>query len=250
MKLLASYFIVVNLLFINSQHLRNLILTRDPEKYKALTQVGKETFKHLNKGIEIDFKDLNNAQYVDDKAALYIVVNEYDEEIPEEESKFSFEINNGEPDISNLSSIIPDSVSDINLDIFGKVYNVREQLKALENMIAAGFGQYSGTVVIYNQANEKVSQKRYKCFVRDNEKSYGSFEIIQEDKNDSQAIETSSSSWWSKVKGFIKEGVEVVKTCGEVVSLVIGITRDIKSLSFSSFLRIPFLSLFVIIALF
>ena len=249
MKLLASYFLVANLLFINSQHLRNLILTRDPEKYNVLTKVGKETFKQLNKGIEIDFKDLNNAQYVDEKASLYIVVNEYDEEIPEQEN-FSFEINNGEPDMSSISTSIPDSASDIDLEIFGKVYNVRDQLKAMENMIAAGFGQYSGTVVIYNQANEKASQKRYKCFVRDNEKSYGSFEIIQEDKNDSQVIETSSTSWWSKVKGVVKEGLEVVKICGEAVSLFVGITKDIKSISFSSFLRIPFLSLFVIIALF
>ena len=179
------------------------------------------------------------------------MVNEYDEEIPEEEGKFTFEINKGHPDISNLSKILPDSVNNIKLEIFGSVLDVREQLKAVENMIAAGFGQYSGTVVIYNKASDKTSQKRYKCFVRDDEKSYGSFEIIQEDKNDANIIDKSTKSWWEKVKGFFSEVAPVVKTCCEIISCVIGVTRDIKTISnFSSFLRIPFLHLLIILCLF
>lgn len=251
MKLLILYFIVVNLLFINSQHLRNLKLTRDPEKYKVLTQIGKESFRQLNKGIVINFNDLNNAQYVDANASLYIVVNEYDEEIPEVEGKFTFEINKGRPDTSDLSKVLPDSVDDIKLEIYGDVYDIREQVIAMENMIAAGYGQYSGTVVIYNKSNEKASQKRYKCFVKDNEKSYGSFEIIQQDLNDAKDIDTSTTNWWNKVKSFISEGSQVVKTCCETISLILGIARDIKAISnFSSFLKIPFLSFLIILGLF
>lgn len=251
MKLLILFFIAVNLLFINSQHLRNLKLTRDVEKYKVLTQVGQQSFKQLNKGIVIDFNDLNNAQYEDKNAKLYIVVDEYDEETPDVDGKFTFEINNGKPDISNLSSIIPDSANVVKLDIFGGVYDVREQVKAVENMIAAGYDKYSGTVVIYKKSDEKISQRRYKCFVKDSEKTFGSFEIIQEDKNDASEIQKSTTNWWDKVKGYITDGTGIAKNCCEVVSLVLGIIKDIKDIkSFSSFLKIPYLSLLVILGLF
>lgn len=246
MKLLTLYFIVFNLLVINSKE-----LTRDPDKYKVLTEVGKKTFYQLNNGIDIDFNNLNNAKKENENAYLYIVVNEYDEEIPTEEGRFIFQINKGEPDMSNLSEVLPDSVSNIKLEIFGGVYDVKEQTKAVENMISAGYGTYSGTVVIYNKGNEKAYQKRYKCFVKDdNGKSYGSFEIIQEDKNDKDKIEKESKNWWEKAKPYLKDGANIVLKLCEISLTVLGVARDVKSFKSSSFLNIPLLSLLIIFGLF
>ena len=91
-----------------------------------------------------------------------------------------------------------------------------------------------------------VAQSRYKCFVKSDEgQEIGSFEIVQIDKNDKKTIINTLTNFF-KILGVVNDDVKIIS---ELLSSFAGIVRDIKSMNFSPYLKLPFLSLLFIFCL-
>ena len=119
--------------------------------------------------------------------------------IPPPSPNVTFTVINGKPQLNDilkdLSNLYEINDTDLNsMEIFGNYFNIIEEFKLLSNQIAAGFDY--GTVIIYKPTFTVVAQVRYKCFITDKDGvEYGSFEIIQEDKNDKQELKEVTESW-------------------------------------------------------
>ena len=223
----------LNFICIKSFNLRNLLLGRDNERYAVLIEAAKKSFYQIY-NITIDFRDRYEVIVDDDKKRLRVIVDdEYSPLIPETNSNITFKVVNGEPQLAEILTALKQldndaikSVADIN--IFGNNFNVREEFKNLANMIAAGFDY--GEVIIYPLINENTAQVRYKCFITNQAgDEYGSFEIIQEDKNDKSEVNTQKKSWFDKIKGWIKDSKEVIENVGGVVTAITGIIETCKN---------------------
>jgi len=123
MKSSALIFIFLNIFFINCQNVRNLILAMDPKKLKTLSDIATQTLFQLF-GVSIDFNGRGYGVIDNDKLKIEIALYD-DQEIPTETSKFRFEIINWSPQIPEIKA------EDAKLDIFGKVYDVKEQYKII-----------------------------------------------------------------------------------------------------------------------
>ena len=238
MKYLTLFLLVLNIFLINCQNLRNLKLTMSPEKLEALTEVGTKTFKQIFQK-DIDLKGTTYGILEDDKMKLEITL--FDEQtIPTEEEYFRFEI-------VNWKATIPDiQMSKTKINLFGKTYDFKEQLIKFANSVATGY--QNGYAYIYKKSGEGiVANSRYKCFVNsENGESIGSFEISQEDKNDSTTLIQKLSTFFNEL-GPITTGVKSICEC---IASIIGILKDLKSLNSSSSLKVSYLVLLLTLALF
>lgn len=249
MKLLYLV-IIYNLVIISPQNLRNLILMKDTEKYNKLVTAATNTFFQIHQ-LKVDFQDTYFATIEDETKKLTVLIDENDPDIPSEE-KISFEITNGKPQITDLINKIPDEsqVKDIKMQICDQLVDVKEKFKAIANSISAGLS--SGTIYLYKKQGENFSQMRYKCFVKDESgQIIGSFEIMHQDKNDSSQIVKDQSTWYEKVKTFVKEGTDILNMISGTVANFVGIAKDIKQMNSNSpFLKVSLLSLIISLFLF
>ena len=158
------------------------------------------------------------------------------------QQQIRFEINNWSPSIPAYE------MSKTKITIFGNIYDIKEQFILFANAVASGYK--NGFVIVYKKTGEDIqANMRYKCFVNsDNGEAIGSFEIYQVDKNDSVNILDKLKSFFETLE-IINKGV---KTISELVTTLIGIKKDISGddkKSISSFLKAPYLSLFLILCL-
>jgi L-rhamnose mutarotase len=218
-----------------SNNLRNLLLGKDPVKYAVLIDAANQTFYQMY-NLTLNFRDRYEAMVNDSQKRLRVIVDEYDPLIPPSSPNVTFTVLNGKPPLNDilkdLSNLYEINDTDLNsMEIFGNYFNIIEEFKLLSNQIAAGFDY--GTVIIYKPTFTVVAQVRYKCFITDKDGvEYGSFEIIQEDKNDKQEVKEVTESWWNKVEKFadkLKDVKDVIQTVGGVVSSAIGIFEICKN---------------------
>ena len=235
MKSSALIFIFLNIFFINCQNVRNLILAMDPKKLKTLSDIATQTLFQLF-GVSIDFNGRGYGVIDNDKLKIEIALYD-DQEIPTETSKFRFEIINWSPQIPEIKA------EDAKLDIFGKVYDVKEQYKIIANLFANAIE--NGFVISYNKTGDDiVANTRFKCFVNTDDGN-GSFEIAIEDKNNKDTILDSIDKFLRKIK--LDDIANILELCARASSVFLGIKKD--WFSSSSFLNIPYLVILFIFGL-
>ena len=235
MKSYSLIFIFLNILFINCQNVRNLILAMDPKKLKTLSDIATQTLFQLF-GVSIDFNGRGYGVIDNDKLKIEIALYD-DQEIPTETSKFRFEIINWSPQIPEIKA------EDAKLDIFGKVYDVKEQYKIIANLFANAIE--NGFVISYNKTGDDiVANTRFKCFVNTDDGN-GSFEIAIEDKNNKDTILDSIDKFLRKIK--LDDIANILELCARASSVFLGIKKD--WFSSSSFLNIPYLVILFIFGL-
>jgi len=235
MKSSALIFIFLNIFFINCQNVRNLILAMDPKKLKTLSDIATQTLFQLF-GVSIDFNGRGYGVIDNDKLKIEIALYD-DQEIPTETSKFRFEIINWSPQIPEIKA------EDVKLDIFGKVYDVKEQYKIIANLFANAIE--NGFVISYNKTGDDiVANTRFKCFVNTDDGN-GSFEIAIEDKNNKDTILDSIDKFLRKIK--LDDIANILELCARASSVFLGIKKD--WFSSSSFLNIPYFGILLIFGL-
>ena len=233
---------IINLLLINSKETRNLKLGISPENYEILSEVAKNTVKQIYKKT-VDFSDGRNDQTIENSKTLYLrVIISENQDIPSEEEKAYFDINNHHVNI-------PSSITfpKLDFDIFG-ADDLEEEFTAFTENIANKIK--NGKVYTYKKNGENAAQTRYRCFVNsdDGTTKVGSFEIVQQDKNDEETIIEKISNWYSKIKNAAISLTNEVKAISELVATWKGILKDIKSNS--TLIKLPFFTLLIILLLF
>ena len=232
---------IINLLLINSKETRNLKLGITPENYKILSEVAKNTVSQIYKKT-VDFTDERNDQTIEDSKTLYLrVILSESQDIPSEEQKAYFDIN-------NYSVNIPSSITfpKLDFDIFG-ANDLEEEFRAFAENIANKVK--NGKFYTYKKIGENAAQTRYRCFVNsDDGTKVGSFEIVQQDKNDEATIVEKITNWYNKIKDASIKVTNEVKAISELVATWKGIIKDIKSNS--PFIKLPFFTLLIILLLF
>lgn len=244
MKYFSFIYLFLNFLLINSQNIRNLILAVDPEKLKTLTDAATKTVFQLY-GITVDFQGRSFTKIEDEEKKVEVGIYG-DQEIPDVEEQFRFEIKNYIP-------IIPEmDMYSSKIFLFGETFDIKEQYKqmatSISNVIAEGF------VIFYKKSGTDIlSSTRYKCFVNDTSgNSVGSFEISVADKNDLQLIEQAFDKWKEENKEhpLLKKYQPIVSGICILKGLIKDIYNHHKKKSISSFLKIPFFALLLIFGLF
>lgn len=241
---MISFTLLVILLSLSlSKSLRNLKLTRDEGKYKALIEAANKTVYQLYELKDIDFKDRNTYSFEDKKKKIYIVIDE-NPTLPTDTKQVKFNISNG---VVNMPELDYPPELKYGLEIFGRVCDLQEEFKAIANMIAAGFN--NGNVIGYKKdTDKKINQYRLKCFVNSNDgKEQGSFEIVQEDLDDLTKISNFFEKWYNKIKSIFKVVGPDIESASLWVINFAGIKNKNSS---SSFLKISFLGLLFIFGLF
>lgn len=237
MRSSSLIFIFFNIVFINCQNLRNLILTMDPQKLEKLTELANKTLYQLL-GIKMDFEGRGYGKIEGSKHKVEIALYD-DQDIPTETKQFRFEINNWSPEIPEVKA------ENTSLKIFGNIYDIKEQYKIVANLIANSI--QNGFVISYEKSGDNIlANSRYKCFVNDEKgEKIGSFEIAIEDKNDKKSIIDTIKNW---VKNIKKEDVaNVLEIIAKASTVFLGVKKD--WFSSSSFLNIPYLVLLFILGL-
>ena len=231
--------VIINLLLLNSKETRNLKLGITPENFEKLSQVAKDTVKQIYKKT-VDFSDGRNDQTIEDSRTLFLrVILSESQEIPSEEEKAYF-------DIENHSIKIPSSIVFPKLDfnIFG-AHDLEEEFKAFAENV--GNKVKNGKFYTYKKNGENAAQTRYRCFVNaDDGTTIGSFEIVQQDKNDEQTIIEKITGWYKKIKEATLSVTNEVKAISELVATWKGIIKDINS---GPFIKISFFTLLIILLL-
>ena len=231
--------VIINLLLLNSKETRNLKLGITPENFEKLSQVAKDTVKQIYKKT-VDFSDGRNDQTIEDSRTLFLrVILSESQEIPSEEEKAYF-------DIENHSIKIPSSIVFPKLDfnIFG-AHDLEEEFKAFAENV--GNKVKNGKFYTYIKNGENAAQTRYRCFVNaDDGTTIGSFEIVQQDKNDEQTIIEKITGWYKKIKEATLSVTNEVKAISELVATWKGIIKDINS---GPFIKISFFTLLIILLL-
>ena len=234
MKSSALIVIFLNILFIYCQNLRNLMLCMDPKKLKTLTEIANNTIFQLF-GVPIDFGGRGYGVIDNSKLKIEIIVYD-DQEIPIETSIIRFDIKDWKPQI-------PELMDGAKLDIFGKLYDVKEQYKIIANLFANAIE--NGFVISYNKTGDNiVANSRFKCFVN-TEDGNGSFEIIIEDKNDKTTILDSIEKFLRDIE--LDDIANILELCARASSVFLGIKKD--WFSSSSYLNIPYLIILFIFGL-
>ena len=233
--------ILLSLSLIKGKSLRNLKLTRDESKYKALIQAANKTAYQLYELKDVDFKDRNSYSFRDKKKYIYIVIDE-NPTLPTDKIQVKFNISKG---VVNMPELDYPPELKYGLEIFGRACDLKEEFKAIANMVAAGYN--NGNVIGYKKDTQKVNQYRLKCFVNSEDgKEQGSFEIIQEDLDDLTKIANFFEKWYNKIKSILK----IVGPDIQSASLFVINFAGLKNTNSSSFLEISFLCLLFIFVLF
>ena len=117
--------VLINFILICSKEDINTKLGISPEKFLKLSEVAKDVIMMIYKNVAVDFSDGRCDQTIENSKSLFLkVVLSENQEIPEEEVKAYFDINNYSPHI-------PSSIEfpDLNFDIFG-AKDLEEEFKA------------------------------------------------------------------------------------------------------------------------
>ena len=239
MKSFILIFIIFDLILINSFTQRNLKFTIPDKIYKILSQAAVNVFKQVY-NLTIDFDGRLQEGRQDDKMKLEAIIYD-DVEIPEVENMTRF-------NVTNKSAQLPEiEFEKKEIELFEDYYDVKEKFKIFANMIANSFE--NGFVIIYKKDGEGiVASSRYKCFVENEGKIIGSFEIMQVNKKDKK-----NKIFELLKKIFSKETVDNAKLVSEFVTTSIAIINSVEQAikkSATSFLKIPYFFLFLIICLF
>ena len=232
------FILSLSILLLNCQHLRKLKLNRDEAKYKVLTEVAKKTVYQLYNR-QIDFKDREYALVEDTgKMTVKVVIDEY-AELPTHENQTTFTIVNGRPNVPDLE--IPDGIS---FDVY-EAKDLKEEYRIFARMIAAGYSGYeNGNVTIYRKETAYTGQGRFLCFVRGkNNEDYGAFEVLQQDENDKKDLISKINKFLDKVKEKLKRITGTVRVVSEIIGTFKGIVKDLEGAS--SYIKIPYLTLFI-----
>ena len=242
MKLFSILFLFLNFLLINSQNLRNLALTMNQEKLQFLSDIANNTVFQLFE-LKVDFKGRGFAKIEDDEKKVEVAIYD-DQEIPDVEEKFRF-------DIKYWSPIIPEiTMTSSKIDLFGETFDVKEQYKQMANSIANSIE--NGFVIYYQKSSKDIlASTRYKCFVNDENGRSGSFEISVADKNDYELLNQSLNKWIEENKNNenLKKYMPIVSGVLCLKGLAEDIYRHHKKKNISSFLKIPYFSLLLILGL-
>lgn len=245
MKFFTILFLLLNSLLVNSQNLRNLILTMNRDKLKLLSEVANNTIYQLF-GYTLDFQGKSFTKIEDEEKKIEVSLYD-DQEIPSVEEQFRF-------NISNWSPIIPEiKMNSSRIFLFGVTFDVKEQYKQMANSIANTIE--NGFVIYYQKSgSDIVSSTRYKCYVNDAKGNSGSFEISVADKNDYELLNQAFNKWYEKNKDNPN-----IKKFQPIISGVLsfkGLVEDIyyhhkrkNTFSSSSFLKIPCFALLLILGL-
>ena len=243
MKFFALAIISLNILLINSQKLRNLLLTMTPEKQQILTEAATKAIKYLF-NLDMNFNGNVYGKLEDKKHKIEVALYD-DQEIPTVVESFRYEISNYSPKLPKMNMTLPKK-----LTVGSDSFDLEEKYKIMANQIASSYK--NGFSIYYLKKGEGiVSSCRYKCYVNgDDGESIGSFEISLMDKNDYEKLEQAFKDWYNANKNntFVKT-IEPVIAAG--LSLY-GIVKDIgkKSGNLSSFLKLHSLALLLIFGLF
>lgn len=232
----ALILLSLSLLLVNCENLRSL-LTMEPEIFKKLTEAATKAI-HQIYNINLDFGDRIQEGIEDDKKKIQVTV--YDDPIiPTAKEQLQFNITNGKVSIPSEMNLKH------RLNLFGNSYNLYDELEILGTMIANTYK--NGYVIVYHRDSEKgvVAHSRFRCFVQENGKDYGAFEVVQVDKNDGKTIKEKITIFL-EILGVVNKGVQCAAEC---VSTIKGIKQDGKAILSSSFLKIPSLMLLIIFGL-
>ena len=239
MRFFSLAIISLNILLINSQNLRNLLLTMTPEKQQILTEAATKAIKLLF-NLDMNFNGNIYGKLEGKKHKIEVALYD-DQEIPTVEESFRFEISNYSPKLPEMKMTLPKK-----MPVGSESFDLEEKYKIMANQIASS---YKNGFSIYHLKNGEgiVSSCRYKCYVNgDDGESVGSFEISLMDKNDYEKLEQAFTDWYdaNKDNTYIKEYEPVI---AGALSFY-GIVKDIFSLS--SFLKLPSFVLLLIFGLF
>lgn len=240
MKFFIFIDLFLNFLLINGQNLRNLILTMNAEKLKKLSDIATKTVYQLFE-TTLDFKGRSFVKYEDEEKKIEVSLYD-DQEIPDVEEQFRFDINNWTPIIPEISMNLS------KLYLFGQTFDIKEQYKQMANSIANAIE--NGFVINYQKDGKDIlSSNRFKCFVNDNDGNDGSFEISVADKNDFEILYEAAEGWYEENKD--DPNIKKYKPIASGVLKFIGVVKDIynnhkKKKNASTFLKIPFFALLLI----
>ena len=209
----------------------------EPEIHQKLTEAATKAIHQIYK-LTLNFEDRIQEGIEDDKKKIEVTV--YDNpRIPTAKEQFQFNITDGKVSIPSELNIKN------KLNLFGKAYDLYDEMEILGTMIANTYK--NGYVIVYHRDSEKgvVAHSRFRCFIQENGEDIGAFEVVQMDKNDSKTIKEKITIFLN-ILGIVNKGVQVA---AETVSTVKGIVEDGKSIASSSFLKIPSLMLLIIFGL-
>ena len=235
MKSFTFIFIFLNILFCNCKNLRNLLLTMDPKKLETLMAIANKSLYQLL-GVTMDFKGRGYGTIENQKAKVDIALYD-DQEIPTETKIVRFEIKNWVPQIPEINT------TEIKLDIFDKIYDIKEEYKIIANLFANSI--QDGFVINYMKTGDNlVANTRFKCFVNTPEGN-GSFEIAIQDKNEGSKILKSVKN---VIKNITLDDVQkFLEILARASAVLLGVKKD--WFSSSSFLNLPYLTLLLIFGL-
>ena len=238
-------FIILYSSLIICQDLRKLKSEANNEKYNVLCDVAKKTVYELyNK--TIDFNGFyNNYIAYNNMMIIEVSIEEYSYP-PSCENQASFEIKNGQPQITDIN--IP---SEVSFDIYGSK-DLNEEYKSFANKIAAGYKDYEyGVVYIYRLEDNFYSDGRFRCIVKDkNNKNYGGFVIRQSDVNNKDDLTNKIESFLKRVADISGNVTTEVRVITELMGTFRGIYKNYKEMeSGDSFIQYHYLYLLALLIL-
>ena len=124
--------ILLSLSLIKGKSLRNLKLTRDESKYKALIQAANKTAYQLYELKDVDFKDRNSYSFRDKKKYIYIVIDE-NPTLPTDKIQVKFNISKG---VVNMPELDYPPELKYGLEIFGRACDLQEEFKDFSTIFA------------------------------------------------------------------------------------------------------------------
>lgn len=189
---------------------------------EKLVIIANETFYELY-NISLDFKGRNMIEVNQDDRYYKVLINEY----PKYEGMIFTKIN-----FKNSRVFFEDFpiFSSLTFDIFGRVFNLKEEFLSVIYLIAPIIKD--GVIRIEKSNLDKFDSQincKYELF-RENEESQGAFEIIFEDKEDKRQIEKTLNSFWNTWSSQIPEHDQInAKLISQFVVTTFGIWHNIQN---------------------
>ena len=187
------------------------MLLSESEKYKQLATAANETFFYLY-NINLDFQGKNSITFEDDTKYYRVVIDEYTS------GKFEPTANNlifGKRNGQLIYPYIDPLIKNLNITIFGRLYNLYEEFRAILNVWVKVFENWEdwGFYIYKRNMNYFDSRIRYYCYYLDKSQNiHGSFDVIFEDKDDTPALEEMLKQFWETYIKYIPEDKETYVT--------------------------------------
>ena len=219
--------------FVLSHNLRNLLLIEESEKYKQLVEGANNTFYQLY-NITLDFKGKNFVTFNDETKYYRVVIDEFDQEkYDDNDNGKSFRITKEKLEFLDY---IPPISKTFTIEIFGKKYNLYEEIKDILNVFIRTFNEWENcgfeiTKRNYNIFESHISYKiSYLTNITNENYINGSFVVTIEDKDDIPAIEETLNNFWDKYVADIPKGYEErIKEISEFVVNTLALWHTISN---------------------